>query len=351
MKTKPSDKSMKFRGLTKKTKRLLSGDENYEVDFKLKSTQIDPEDFVSFANSKNGGTILFGVKEVNVKGLQKGEIVGCEIGDKQKQIILDKALSCSPSIDILILVENLKSKPIFRVEINSGEKKPYSTNSGKYLIRENGRNRALHPVDLLKIFIENETGEFVKRFNTVTQDINTKLQILNKTFLEHLIQTTEKIIKQSEEKLEEVIEKLSGVNSDIDYLSDDINQSLKEIYDSANNAESLSDDAMLLSDENNYLIKDIFSKVQYLENDLMNLDSRMKLLLNHFNIEDPIITKQKLFLKDMFKIDMMQIPNNRYSSIVKKIKKRKYFVDDQIVDKFGKECYNRALKELNEENS
>lgn len=80
------NKPMKFKGVTKKTKDLLHTGEDYNVDYKLKSTQVDPDDFVSFANSKNGGTILFGVEEMSVGGLQKGKIVGCEVGDKQKQI-------------------------------------------------------------------------------------------------------------------------------------------------------------------------------------------------------------------------------------------------------------------------
>ncbi len=128
-----------FRTITKKTKALLKRSEDYEVDYKISVGGIESKDFVAFANSSNGGTILVGVDEINDEnGFQKGKVVGCDVGDESKLTIINKATPCRPPVELDIIIENTSDKPIYRIDIPSGYNKPYCTNSGQYLIRHKG---------------------------------------------------------------------------------------------------------------------------------------------------------------------------------------------------------------------
>lgn len=174
-------KQSEFKGISQRARRLLSRGEDRHVDYKRDVNGLHAEDLVAFANSSDGGAILIGVVEAkDGRGRQRGNPVGCPIGDNVKLQIMGKALSCSPPVQLEIFTENLNSNPFYRIEIPSGLQKPYATNNGTYKIREDARNAPLLPADLLRMFLEREVEEFRRRFSEATGDLETQvLEITN----------------------------------------------------------------------------------------------------------------------------------------------------------------------------
>lgn len=120
-----------FRTLSQRARQLLAREEGFDVEFKMSLSGLHAEDIVAFANSRAGGAILIGVREVRgADGRQHLEVVGCPVGDSEKLKIVDKAHKCVPPIDLTIYVENRKDRPFYRVEIPSGPNKPYCTSGG-----------------------------------------------------------------------------------------------------------------------------------------------------------------------------------------------------------------------------
>jgi len=166
-----------FKGMSSRARMLLARKEGLDGEFKAELNGLDPGDIVAFANSERGGAILIGVaEESDNHDVQRVEIVGCGVGDNEKQIILSKAQSCIPPVDVEIFVENLDDKPFFRIEIPSGANKPYCTASGAYKIRGDGRTNPLLPRQLLSIFMESESDKFFDRFQEATRKLEEELQ-------------------------------------------------------------------------------------------------------------------------------------------------------------------------------
>lgn len=160
-----------YRKIRSDTKRLLEGQEGREVDFKASHQGVDAEDLVAFANA-SGGTILVGVKEAETpEGLQRGEVVGCRISDDIKLLFINRAASCRPPVEIQITVENLQDKPIYRIDILEGTRKPYCTEKGTYKIRSDGRNLAIDPDMMAALILEREREQFVARFRTAADHV------------------------------------------------------------------------------------------------------------------------------------------------------------------------------------
>lgn len=154
-----------FNTLSARAKALLEKSETFDVEFKESVSGLESSDIVSFANSERGGTILIGIRETkSPKGQQRGQIIGCPIGDKEKLKILGKVNSCMPDIYVEIYVENLNGKPFFRIEIPSGTDKPYCTSGGTYKIRGDGITQNLTPTQLLNLFETKESERFLKHF-------------------------------------------------------------------------------------------------------------------------------------------------------------------------------------------
>ena len=131
---------------------------------------------VAFANTEAGGSILIGVKETTGRnGKQIGVPIGIAVSDNAKLIIVNRALSCVPPLKVKIIVENINSKPFFRVDISGGAQKPYSTDGGVYKIREDARKKPLHQDALLHFFLEREAKNFRQRFSDATSSIERKL--------------------------------------------------------------------------------------------------------------------------------------------------------------------------------
>lgn len=174
-----------YQFITKDTQILIDRSENIDIEFKSKVEGVKPEDFVAFANSENGGVMLLGIDEEETAEGQRGVVVGCNISDKSKLSLVNKAESCFPPVDISIVVENGNSdKPIFRVDIPSGENKPYCTHKGIYNDRGDGRNIPLLPNRLLSMFIENEGTQFFNRFENATDDLSANLDNLQEKFFD-----------------------------------------------------------------------------------------------------------------------------------------------------------------------
>jgi ATP-dependent DNA helicase RecG len=162
--------------LSQRAQLLLGRSEGYGLEFKEAIHALEPEDLVAFANSPRGGAVLIGVREFDAEnGRQRGEIVGCAVGDLEKLSILNRAESCVPPIAVDIFIENADRKPFFRVEIPSGPNKPYCTAAGTYKMRGNGRTLPLLPSRLLAMFMASENQEFVERFKAATTELEREL--------------------------------------------------------------------------------------------------------------------------------------------------------------------------------
>lgn len=169
----------KFNGISNRGRRLLALQEGDDVDFKSSIEGLHADDLVAFANSERGGALLIGVAErKDGQGLQTAEIVGAEIGDEPKLSILNKASSCYPPIDVEIFFENVGAAPFIRVEIPSSPLKPHCTASGVYKVREDGRNRALHPRAMLALFMELESERFLSQFTKATESLKREIESL-----------------------------------------------------------------------------------------------------------------------------------------------------------------------------
>jgi len=161
-----------YKKLSAETKRFLDGQEGRNIDFKLGPGAISTEDIVAFANS-GGGTILAGVSEIKGSaGIQRGKVEGCNIDDKTRQAIIGKASSCRPALDVHIQIENsATNSPILRIDIPDGKNKPYSTSSGTYKIRSEGRNLAIDPPLIKAMILQSEADEFVKRLKHAADEL------------------------------------------------------------------------------------------------------------------------------------------------------------------------------------
>lgn len=158
---------------------MLASKEGHDVEYKCSVNALESSDIVAFANSDSGGAVLLGVaEESDSKGIQEVKIVGCDIGDKEKQAIISKAQSCTPPISVEVFVENYSRKPFLRVEIPSGPEKPYCTAGGTYKIRGDGRAGAILPTKLLSMFIETESTRFFHRFKEATRELEEELKDL-----------------------------------------------------------------------------------------------------------------------------------------------------------------------------
>ncbi len=163
------------------TRAFLAAGEGQLVDFKRTSDGISADDLVSFANAAEGGTILSGIGEQKVAGAQVGFVVGCDVSDNAILQLLNKAISCLPPVSIDVVIENLSDKPILRVSIPSSPTRPHCTPKGIYCRRDGARNRALHPSELLGIFLETEAQVFAERFESAASHISEEIGTLEET--------------------------------------------------------------------------------------------------------------------------------------------------------------------------
>jgi len=247
-----------YKGISKRAKILLSGQEGYDVDFKRSINGLKSEDIVAFANSNEGGAILIGIEEVKMPdGRPKGKMVRIPVGDEEKRKILDRAESCIPPIEVNIVIENSSRIPFFRVEIPSGPNKPYCTSKGTYKIRGDGVNKPLTPQRLLAMFMQSEGQVFIERFRSATEELEKRLsQLLDSSIV-----------------LEQILERT---------------------FESAENTEVLADEVFTFSEEAATGVIEVLKKLDEIEQcDLYYLQQKVDALLEHFDIEDPRVRSAK----------------------------------------------------------
>lgn len=169
-----------YKRLSRRTRLLLNQAEGRDVDFKVSPVGVKHKTLIAFANSVSGGAILVGVEEyTSSDGVQRGRIVGCDVSDAARLQIQNKALSSVPPINIQIVTENLSHRPILRVEVPSGPHKPYCSQAGEYAIRSDNRNRALQPDELLQLFMERESEQFLSRFKTAVGKLEVQVSSMD----------------------------------------------------------------------------------------------------------------------------------------------------------------------------
>lgn len=248
--------------VSKKARMLLNRQEGYDVDYKLTVKGLEATDLVAFANSDTGGTILIGVTEIEDKNsMQRGKIVGCPVGDKERLYILSKAESCVPPVEVHIIIENYSRKPFYRIEIPSGKDKPYCTGGGTYKIRGDGRTNTLLPSRLLTLFIEKQSEAFLNRFREATKELGKNLQSSNVELKGELDDLLVKIL-------------------DMEY---NVENSLGNILEGVASTESLYGKMAYNSGSMLNELKKLKTRIDSIEKNLLNLNNKIDVLLKKDN--------------------------------------------------------------------
>ncbi|WP_162246364.1 GNAT family N-acetyltransferase [Rhizobium sp. Root1204] len=207
----------RIKGLSPLSRNLLAAGEGDEVDFKKIPDGVSQEDLVAFANSDTGGQILVGVIEGIVGSAQVGVVRGCDVSDGAILQITNKAVSCIPPVSIKITIENLDAQPILRIAIPSSETRPHCTSKGIYNRRDGSRNRALHPNELLRIFLDTEARAFAERFEAaadrISNDLSTLEHSLDKSikYMGDQLGWAESQMYDTESSLDEILRRTRGV--------------------------------------------------------------------------------------------------------------------------------------------
>ena len=247
-----------YMSVSRKTKALLNRQEGLDVDFKMTVKGLESTDLVAFANSERGGTILLGVGEAEGEhSIQKGRIIGCPVGDKERLYILSKAESCVPPVDLNLIIENFARKPFYRIEIPSGKDKPYCTAAGTYKIRGDGRTNTLLPGRLLSLFVEKQSEIFFQRFREATKELGKTMQSTNTVF---------------QGEMQEVFSKIMN----IEYF---VERRLDNILEGVENAESLSIESMCSTEALMAGMYKLRERIELMEKCILKIDEKMDKLL------------------------------------------------------------------------
>ena len=261
-----------YQQLTKRTRDMLAASEGSNVDFKRDASGVKTSDLVAFSNSPSGGTLLIGVDECTTKGgLQRGKVVGCDVDDNTRLMLINKATDCYPNVDIQIYIENLKAKPIMRIEVPSGHLKPYCSSRGEYAIRAEGRNRALYPEELLLIFMDREGEKFLSRFRVAVAELESQVGGINQSLSNDML-VVAKHIHDLDAQLQRTLGHLGRLTDSTKKRSRNLLQSIKGSQESIHKLEQyLLDDASVV--ERHEVLTAIDKKMDRLLAKLENLPS------------------------------------------------------------------------------
>ncbi|WP_293267813.1 ATP-binding protein [Neptunomonas sp.] len=233
-----------YQHLTKRTRQMLASTETANVDFKRDVSGVKSSDIVALANAPNGGTLLIGVDEYTTQGgLQRGKVVGCEVDDNARLMVINKATDCYPNVDVQIFVENLKAKAIMRIEVPLGLLKPYCSPRGEYSIRADGRNRALYPEELLLIFMDSEGDKFLSRFRTAVSQLESQVGNINHSLSSDMLAVAQHI-HDLDDQLQRTLGRFARITDSTKKRSRNLLHTLKDSQDSLGKLERfLIDDA------------------------------------------------------------------------------------------------------------
>lgn len=296
----------KYKRISTRAKILLSKEEGFDVDFK-KTTNLSGEDLVAFANSYSGGTILLGVDEMeNHDGTQGGLIVGCDVSDASKMAIVNKANQCIPHVEISIHIENTYSKPFYRIEIPSSKNKPHCTQKGIYKTRGDGANKPLLPQELLRIYLESESDNFLKNYSKATIEMRNELQSLHKEQIQNMWVST----FETQDNIQDAV-------SGIGIMLDDVHMQIK---DSKSDIHSLIDEVKEETNElkqNLEITYEVKYKLKEVDKNVYALAWKLNSLLEYFELEDPEITFARNHIKSILqssrKVFEERLPGEKFS--------------------------------------
>jgi hypothetical protein len=254
-----------YMSISRKSRALLNRQEGLDADFKLTIKGVESTDLVAFANSERGGTILVGVGESqDANSMQKGKIVGCPVGDKERLYVLSKAESCVPPVEVNMIIENYARKPFYRIEIPSGKEKPYCTAGGTYKIRGDGRTNTLLPGRLLSLFIEKQSEIFFNRFREATKELGKNMIHSNTALQAELHDLLLKIVN-------------------MEYL---VESRLGNILEGVENAESMTNEAACSFDSLLFGVNKIKDKIQRMEKELSKMDRKLDVFIERKQKKD-----------------------------------------------------------------
>jgi ATP-dependent DNA helicase RecG len=264
---------------------LLAKEEGFDVELKRSTSGLENEDLVAFANSSHGGTILIGVEEKkDEKGRQIPIVVGCPVGDQEKQKIIGKAQGCTPTLTLTVSEEQIDGKTIYRVSIPSGPDKPYCTSGGTYKIRGDGRNLPLQPQDLLNIFLDSHGRQFLQRFQDATSDLR---------------QTMERTTQTMSMAVENAVEKISNDVQFLDTSMSKVEEKMSEAIEQISVVNTTTEKAVDLSEQASGLVEEVQKKIEEIEQDrtLEVIREMIDALLNHAGLEDPVFVRDRNAVK------------------------------------------------------
>ncbi len=217
-----------FRGITRRSRELLALPEGVNVDFKRDLAGLKSRTLVSFANSAAGGTVLVGVEEYTSQdGLQRGRVFGCPVDDQARMIVINKATDCIPNIHLQLFIENLAQKPFLRIEIPSGQHKPYCTQRGEYAVRTDGRSRALYPEELLAIFMDREGEQFIGRFRNAVYQLESQVSTINDSLNTGLLKVSSHL-SSLDGQVQNTLSNIYRISTDVEHNSRDLLSVLSE---------------------------------------------------------------------------------------------------------------------------
>ncbi|HHV63762.1 MAG TPA: ATP-binding protein [Peptococcaceae bacterium] len=260
-----------YMSISRRAKALLQRQEGLDVEFKQTVKGVEATDLVAFANSAKGGAILVGVSESEEEGsMQKGKIIGCPVGDKEKLYILSKSESCVPPVEVNIIIENYARKPFFRIEIPSGKEKPYCTAGGTYKIRGDGRTNILLPGRLLSLFIEKQSEIFFNRFREATKELGKNMLNSNSALQEEMQDLLKKILN-----MEYTVEtRLEDIQEGVDY------------------AEAISTETACYFDSLFVSFTKLKERISYLEKGLADIERKLDLILERTQATYPLAFRE-----------------------------------------------------------
>jgi ATP-dependent DNA helicase RecG len=260
-----------------RSRALLSKRECLDVDFKRDIAGIEQSDLVAFANSPGGGAILVGVDEIDGPGgTEVGKVVGCPVGDRTRLQIINKAADCVPPVEIELYIEDLAATPFFRIEIPTGQQKPYCTKKGTYTIRGDGRTVALLPDHLLSIFVAVEGDAFVKRFQDATQAVSESLA----------------------EVQHQVEERTGSITMALDSLESRMQENLQSVYDVSDEANSQAMDIGTGIDDVWGRVVEIEDNVRHSYYEYSRLSTKLDAILEKLGLEDPYLVEKRTYVKE-----------------------------------------------------
>ena len=271
-----------YKRLSRRTRILLNQAEGRDVDFKVSPVGVKHKTLIAFANSPSGGAILVGVEEYTASdGVQRGRIVGCDVSDSARLTIQNKALSSVPPINIQIVTENLSHRPILRIEVPSGPNKPYCSQAGEYAIRSDNRNRALQPNELLQLFMERESEQFLSRFKTAVGKLEVQMSTMDHE-LRHGV--------------DQMLDDMHRLDRDTSFILSQLYGRSRELR---SETEQARDNDLSLERQLRAIKASIEHKYKDLARRINDNAARLDAILAHLNIPDPLRLRARQQILEM----------------------------------------------------